>query len=128
MNRFRSITLFAVAMLDFVLVGGQPAAAAPYDRPIGNPRQSRSVVVAEHGIVAASVPLAAQVGLDVLKAGGTVVNYSPLDAAKVPNEIEVYDQGQHGWCVPDMPNQIYNKAEAERAWGKLLALYKAALV
>jgi carboxymethylenebutenolidase len=51
-----------------------------------------------------------------------------LDAAKVPNEIEVYDQGQHGWCVPDMPNQIYNKAEAERAWGKLLALYKAALV
>jgi carboxymethylenebutenolidase len=54
-----------------------------------------------------------------------------LDAAKVPNEIEVYSQGQHGWCVPDMPQgadgPIYNKAEAERAWIKLLALYKVAL-
>jgi carboxymethylenebutenolidase len=54
-----------------------------------------------------------------------------LDAAKVPNEIEVYSEGQHGWCVPDMPKgangPIYNKAEAERAWTKLLALYKAAL-
>ena len=55
-----------------------------------------------------------------------------FDSAKVPAEIEVYSQAQHGWCVPDMPLQangepIYNKAEAERAWGKLLALYKAAL-
>jgi carboxymethylenebutenolidase len=53
-------------------------------------------------------------------------------AAKVPAEIEVYPQAQHGWCVPDMPKQpngqpTYNKADAERAWGKLLALYKAAL-
>jgi carboxymethylenebutenolidase len=51
-------------------------------------------------------------------------------AAKVPAEIEVYS-GLHGWCVPDMPMQngapIYNKADAERAWGKLVALYKAAL-
>ena len=50
-----------------------------------------------------------------------------LDAAKVRNEIEVYEMGQHGWCVPDMPGGIYNKAEAERAWTKLLALYKSAL-
>jgi carboxymethylenebutenolidase len=52
-------------------------------------------------------------------------------AAHVPAEIEVYTDGLHGWCVPDMPMQngkpIYNKADAERAWGKLLALYKAAL-
>ncbi len=51
-------------------------------------------------------------------------------AAKVPAEIEVYS-AQHGWCVPDMPVRdgvpIYNKPEAERAWGKLVALYKAAL-
>jgi carboxymethylenebutenolidase len=51
-------------------------------------------------------------------------------AAKVPAEIEVYP-AQHGWCVPDMPMRdgapIYNKAEAERAWAKLVALYKAAL-
>jgi carboxymethylenebutenolidase len=53
-------------------------------------------------------------------------------AAKVTAEIEVYPD-QHGWCVPDMPKQpngqpIYNKADADRAWEKLLALYKAALV
>ena len=51
-------------------------------------------------------------------------------AAKVPAEIEVYP-AQHGWCVPDMPVRdgvpIYNKPEAERAWGKLVALYKSAL-
>jgi len=55
-----------------------------------------------------------------------------FDAAKVPAEVEVYSMAQHGWCVPDMPKQpngdpIYNKADAERAWGKLMALYKAGL-
>ena len=50
-----------------------------------------------------------------------------FDAAKVPVEVEVYDMAQHGWCVPDMPNNLYSKADAERAWGKLLALYKAGL-
>jgi carboxymethylenebutenolidase len=51
-------------------------------------------------------------------------------AAKVPAEIEVYP-AQHGWCLPDMPVRdgvpIYNKPEAERAWAKLVALYKAVL-
>ncbi|MBV8843011.1 MAG: dienelactone hydrolase family protein [Bryobacterales bacterium] len=54
-----------------------------------------------------------------------------FEAAHVPAEIEVYPQSQHGWCVPDMPVQngmpIYNKVDAERAWGKLVALYKNAL-
>jgi len=52
---------------------------------------------------------------------------SSFDAAKVPNEVEVYDMAQHGWCVPDMPNNLYSKVDAERAWAKLLALYKAGL-
>jgi carboxymethylenebutenolidase len=51
--------------------------------------------------------------------------------AKVPAEIEVYAGALHGWCVPDMPKQngtpIYSKPDAERAWSKLVALYKAAL-
>lgn len=51
-------------------------------------------------------------------------------AAKLPAEVEVY-AALHGWCVADMPSEggqpIYNQPEAERAWGKLLALYKAAL-
>jgi len=42
-------------------------------------------------------------------------------AAKVPAEIEVYPGALHGWCVPDMPLQngapVYNKPDAERAWG-----------
>jgi len=52
-------------------------------------------------------------------------------AAKVPAEVEVYAGTLHGWCIPDMPAQngapIYNKEDAERAWGKLVALYKAGL-
>ena len=52
-------------------------------------------------------------------------------AAHVPAEIEVYSESLHGWCVTDMPLQngmpIYNKPDAERAWGKLIALYKQAL-
>jgi carboxymethylenebutenolidase len=51
-------------------------------------------------------------------------------AAHVPAEIEVYSS-KHGWCVADMPSDpqgpIYNMADAEKAWGKLVALYKTAL-
>lgn len=51
-------------------------------------------------------------------------------AAKVPAEIEVYP-AKHGWCVADMPHDssgpIYSEPDAERAWGKLVSLYKAAL-
>jgi carboxymethylenebutenolidase len=42
-------------------------------------------------------------------------------------EVEVYPMSQHGWCVPDMPGGLYNMADAERAWGKLLTLYKSSL-
>jgi carboxymethylenebutenolidase len=53
---------------------------------------------------------------DVLKA--------TFSAAKLPAEIEVY-AAAHGWCPPD--TQVYNEKEAERAWTRLLALYKTAL-
>jgi len=47
--------------------------------------------------------------------------------AGVAVEIEVYP-AKHGWCVPDMPVEdgvpIYDEAQAERAWRKLIALYK----
>ncbi len=53
--------------------------------------------------------------------------------ANVQAEVVVYQGMQHGWTVPDMPHQangepIYNKPEAEKAWGKLLELYSATLV
>ena len=54
-----------------------------------------------------------------------------MAAAKVQAEIEVYSGSQHGWCMRDMPQgngmPIYNQPDAERAWAKLLALYKSAL-
>ena len=42
-------------------------------------------------------------------------------AAGRPAEVEVYN-ADHGWCTLDAP--VYDKAEAERAWGRMLALYK----
>jgi carboxymethylenebutenolidase len=36
-------------------------------------------------------------------------------------EIEVYS-GAHGWCPPD--STVYNMADAEKAWSRLLELYK----
>jgi gamma-glutamyltranspeptidase/glutathione hydrolase len=45
-----------------------------YDRPGQNPHQSRSAVIAKHGIVCCAQPLAAEVGLDVLKAGGNAAD------------------------------------------------------
>ena len=45
--------------------------------------------------------------------------------AKLPAEIEVYAGAAHGWCPPD--SQVYNEAQAEKAWARLLALYGKAL-
>ena len=59
-------------MRDFGCSNG--ADAAEYDRPAKEAHQSRSVVVAKHGIVATSQPLAAQAGLDILKAGGNAAD------------------------------------------------------
>ena len=43
-----------------------------------------------------------------------------------PADIEVYKGANHGWCVPS--SQVYNHEQAERAWAKLVALFKTALV
>lgn len=47
---------------------------AGYDRPSGDPRQSRSVVLTRHAMAATSHPQAAQVGLDLLRSGGNAVD------------------------------------------------------
>jgi carboxymethylenebutenolidase len=47
---------------------------------------------------------------DALRAAAT--------AAHRPAEIEVYP-AEHGWCTIDSP--VYDHAQAERAWGRLLA-------
>lgn len=45
--------------------------------------------------------------------------------AGLPAEIEVYEGAMHGWCPPD--SAVYNEAQAERAWSRLLALFATAL-
>lgn len=47
-----------------------------------------------------------------------------FDKAGLPAEIEVYP-ALHGWCPPD--SQVYDEAQAERAWSRLLALFERGL-
>ena len=42
-------------------------------------------------------------------------------------ESEVYQDALHGWTVPDENSPVYNKPAAERAFGKLTAMYAAEL-
>jgi gamma-glutamyltranspeptidase / glutathione hydrolase len=78
----RFVSCFSAALLGFFMTQfglfdepyGAQAFAGEYDRPAKMPHQSRSAVLATHGIVAASQPLAAQVGLEILKAGGTAAD------------------------------------------------------
>lgn len=44
-----------------------------------------------------------------------------FDKAGVDAEIEVYKGTLHGWCPPDSP--VYDEAQAERAWNRLLDLF-----
>jgi carboxymethylenebutenolidase len=48
-----------------------------------------------------------------------------FEKANLPAEIEVYTGAAHGWCPPD--SGVYNEPQAEKAWGRLLALYGKAL-
>jgi len=48
-----------------------------------------------------------------------------FDAAKVRAEIEVFQNARHGFCVSD--SKAFNKVDADRAWSKLVSLYKASL-
>lgn len=47
-----------------------------------------------------------------------------FDSAKLAAEVEVYPAA-HGWCPPD--TQVYDAAQSERAWARLLATFGAAL-
>src|SRR6266853_4918340 len=48
-----------------------------------------------------------------------------FEKAKLTAESEVYTGAAHGWCPPD--SRVYNEPQAEKAWGRLLALYGGAL-
>jgi gamma-glutamyltranspeptidase/glutathione hydrolase len=59
-------------VLSLIFVAAAMTFAA--DRPEGRSFATRSVTLARHGMVAAAHPLAVQIGLDVLKAGGSAVD------------------------------------------------------
>lgn len=48
-----------------------------------------------------------------------------LEPRKQWHEVEVYKGAMHGWCPPD--SRAYDQAAAEKAWGRLLELFKASL-
>ncbi len=68
------------AVLAFALALALAGPAVAADRVTGKAFATRSEVIAPHGMVATSQPLATQIGLDVLKKGG-----SALDAAIAAN-------------------------------------------
>jgi len=74
MPHFR-LAVAALSILEMTAVSvADPLPTDTYTRGEGFPYQSRSPVIAKHGIVATSHPLASQAGLEVLKAGGTAAD------------------------------------------------------
>ena len=63
---------FAAAALALAIV--TPHVSAQVDRITGRPFATRSEVIAQHGMVCTSHPLATQIGLEVLKQGGSAVD------------------------------------------------------
>jgi gamma-glutamyltranspeptidase/glutathione hydrolase len=67
--------IFCMSTIGYAYFASGPnASAAGADRPFGNPKTTRSAVMAPHGIVATSHTLAAQIGVDILKRGGNAVD------------------------------------------------------
>ena len=57
-----------------------------YDRVTGRAHASRSEIIAPHGMAATSQPLATQIALDILKAGGSAVD-AAIDAAVINERV-----------------------------------------
>ncbi len=81
------------------------------DRMWGWTEQTRSEVLARHGVVATSQPLAAQAGLQILKDGGNAIDAAVATAAML-GVVEPHSAGIGG----DM-EAIYYSAKDQRLYG-----------
>ena len=62
---------------------------------------------------------------DQREPGAKTVLKDAFAKAGLPAEIEVYAGAAHGWCPPD--SAVYNEAQAERAWSRMLVLFSKVL-
>jgi carboxymethylenebutenolidase len=92
--------------------GGGLNTANPDSPHLGIPKMQASMLIA----VAKNDDMTDPTSKDVLR--------KAFDDAGVMAEIEVY-AGDHGWCVPDSAQ--YHEAAAEKAWGRMLAIFDTAL-
>ncbi len=97
--------------LAMVLFFGVAAVGVAADRPDGRAFATRSVVHARHGMVAAAHPLAVQVGLDILKAGGSAVD-AAIAVNAAPAFLEPVSCGPGG----DLFAMVWDP-ETGRLWG-----------
>ncbi|HEX6462902.1 MAG TPA: gamma-glutamyltransferase [Vicinamibacterales bacterium] len=81
----------AVLLIAGSFVMQQPAG----DRPAGNTRGTRSVVMARNGVIATSQPLATAAGLRVLQSGGNAID-AAVTAATVLSVVEPTMNGPGG--------------------------------
>ena len=84
------------------LILSEGFAASPGDRPTGWIRQTRSALLAQKGVVAASQPLAAQAGLRILLQGGNAIDAAVATASTL-NVVEPMMTGIGG----DMFAMVY---------------------
>jgi len=71
------VAIAAVAATMMTMVSAQ----LPGDRPAGNPRGTRSPVLARNGVIATSQPLASAAGLQVMQEGGNAIDAAVTAAA-----------------------------------------------
>jgi gamma-glutamyltranspeptidase/glutathione hydrolase len=74
MLRFRMFRKFCVTISALITFFYGPTAIGQIDRITGKAFATRSQVLGRHGMVCTSVPAATQVGIDILKRGGSAVD------------------------------------------------------